>query len=152
MRATASVIVSFLVALFDVAAADQTKKLNSLKSYQRITTLNAFGLVRPIPPPSVALPTVPTKAPPDVRLSGIAASASGKRAFFVRNDRGKSVQYFSLAEGQRDDDIELLAIDLAAEIANVSCGSSEFKLSLKNDSPRANAPPLKFRMVTGHTR
>ena len=152
MRATTSVIVSFLVVFFDVAAADQPKT-NLLKNYQRITTLNPFDLVRLIPPPPTAAPgAVSTKAPPDVRLSGIAASASERRAFFVRNERSKSVQYFSLAEGQRNDDIELLAIDVSAEIASVRCGSTEFKLSLKNDGPNANVPPLEFRMVTERTR
>jgi hypothetical protein len=147
MREAASLLVGFFVALLDAAAADQQQTFRSPTDYQRITALNPFGLVRQSPPQSDLPKTVSTNAPADLRLSGIASSASKKLAFFVQNERSKSAQYFSLAEGQKDYGVELLAIDLPAEIVKLRCGSTEFKLSLKSDTSKTNAAalPIEFR-------
>lgn len=146
MRSIAIVIVGFHAALLD-AAADRPQTCRLPADYLRIAALNPFDLTRSSPPHSVSPGTVSTNPPPDLRLSGITSSTLKRLAYFVQNERSNSPQCFTLIEGQKNHDVELLAIDLPAENVKVRCGSTEFTMSLKNATLKLSgaASALAFR-------
>lgn len=119
--------------------------------YQRITTLNPFRLVRATEPPLAQTNAVSVGSLPNLRLSGLAASASKRLAYFAQNERGNSPQYFTLAEGQSDQGVELLAIDIFGEAVTIRREGTELQLSLKSNAPEPNLskPAIKLTVWSG---
>ena len=149
MRLIATMIVGFHAALLD--AADRPQKDLLPRDYQRIATLNPFNLSRRSAPHSISPETVSTHPPSDLRLSGITSTALKRLAYFVQNEGTHNPRSFALAEGQKNNDLELLAIDLPAESVKVRCGSAEFSLSLKSATLKSNgsASAREFRGPAG---
>lgn len=84
--------------------------------YQRIVDRNVFGL-RPPPPPAPPPDPAANKTPaPPLRLAGITTIMGNKRALMSAQVPAKPPEpaktvYYTLTEGQRDGDVELVAID-----------------------------------------
>jgi hypothetical protein len=82
-------------------------------SYQVIVERNVFAL-KPAPPPSApaapAAPAVPPKE--DLFLTGLCNLYSGGCALFMVAEPGKPSTYFKLAEGEQNDWLEVLSVDV----------------------------------------
>lgn len=95
--------------------------------YDVIVVRNPFGLKDPPP----ALGPEATNPPPvkvDVKITGITANPTGKKAWFmIPPQPGKSAnpKYFSVAEGGKENDIEVLEInENAATVKILNAGVS----------------------------
>ena len=95
-------------------AANAAISESSGSPYLGIVERNVFGLKPPPPPPDPAANKAP---PPKIFLQGITTFGGIKRALFKAQmppkpgEPPKGEQSFILAEGQRDGDMEVVAID-----------------------------------------
>jgi hypothetical protein len=95
-------------------AANAATSESSGSPYSGIVERNVFGLKPPPPPPDPAANKPP---PPKIFLQGITTFGGIKRALFKAQmpskpgEPPKGEQSFILAEGQRDGDMEVVAID-----------------------------------------
>jgi hypothetical protein len=114
--------------------------------YQGIVERNVFNLR---PPPTPADNTPPPVPPPRITLTGITTILGNKRALMKALEPPKppeparEVSYI-LAEGQRDGDIEVIAIDERAGSVKVNNHGTIQELSFDKDGQKLpnNPPPL----------
>jgi hypothetical protein len=104
--------------------------------YAPIAKRNAFRLE---PPPKSTGATVQTNTLPGLTLAGVAQLGSDKFALFTREHSPADLSYV-LRMGQREDDLEVLSIDVKAGIASVRQGGVERVLSL-NTQRQQRTPP-----------
>src|SRR5437899_4284234 len=96
---------------------------DSLSPYQGIVDRNVFALKAPPPPPP---PPEPPKPPvPNITLTGIMKGLGKTRALMeavlpVKPPEQPKKSFFTLGEGERDGEIEVLKIDAAAGLVEVN--------------------------------
>ena len=105
------------------------------ETYQTIVQRNPFGL-RPPAPITAAAPSSEKKILPPIALTGLAARGERRWACFNLGQPGKPARSLKLVVGQRDEDVHLLSVDVAAETAEILHAGQPFHLSLKG--PIAN--------------
>ena len=105
------------------------------ETYQAIVQRNPFGL-RPAVSITVAAPRSEKKILPPIALTGLAALGERRWACFNLGQPGKPARSLKLAVGQRDEDIQLVSVNVAAETAEILHAGQHFHLSLKG--PLAN--------------
>ena len=114
--------------------------------YQGIVERNVFNLRPPPAPPDTTPPPVP---PPRITLTGITTILGNKRALMKvleppkPPEPAKEASYI-LTEGQRDGDIEVIAIDEQAGSVKVNNHGTVQELSFDKDGQKlpSNPPPL----------
>ena len=118
--------------------------------YEKVVERNIFGL-KPIPPPPPP-PPPPTPPVPKITLQGITSILGYRQVLFkalTLPGPGTPIkeQSYILSEGQREDDIEVLAIDEQAGTVKFNNHGTEQLLDMKTDSakatPGAALPPAK---------
>lgn len=121
--------------------------------YQDIVRLNAFRL-KPLPSTAPTPVPVTTNSLADLKLTGVATSAGRKSAYFLWEQRGTAPRYFSLGEGQKDGDLEAIAIDVVAETVWLRHQGVPMVRSLKANGVKSGTQ-IAFenrRFVDEHTR
>jgi hypothetical protein len=148
MRHNGNIWVCILGSLVLCARAEPTAANPSGNPYQSIVERNVFGLKEP-PPPA---PTEPVKPPPPkITLTGI-ITMGGKRALLstppvpARTAAEARAQYFTLAEGQRDGELEVLEINERARTVKVSYGGTVETLDF-NENGVKPAPAAQVGMA-----
>jgi hypothetical protein len=112
--------------------------------YQGIVDRNVFGLKPPPPPPD---PESTKPPPPKVFLTGITTILGNKRALLKMTPPAKpgepaKEQSFTLAEGQREGDIEVLEINEKAGTVKVNNYGTITSLDFENNGVKvAGGPP-----------
>ena len=109
--------------------------------YQGIVERNVFGLKPPAPPPD---PEANKPPPPKIFLTGITTILGNKRALMKMTPPAKpgepaKEQSFTLGEGQRDGDLEVLAIDETARTVKVNNYGTITTLDFDKDGVKAPA-------------
>jgi type II secretory pathway component PulC len=143
------------LALVAAARADvQNNVAEPARRYQSIVKRNAFGLVPALSNTPLVVPKPQPQAPSDLKLSGLAASSSRKAAYLMWEERGKPPRYFTLSEGQKEDDLEAVAIDVVAETVRLRQQGMEFLLSLKANGIKSSQQVAleNQTFVEDHTR
>src|ERR1043166_7471721 len=100
------------------------------QNYSTIVERNPFGLRPPPPPPQPAQTNKVAEVPKtDIFLTGIVTVGYPripKRAYMMLKEQNKKDPiYYSLSEGQKRDDIEVLAIDEAAKTVKIRWDKGE---------------------------
>jgi hypothetical protein len=125
--------------------------------YQGIVDRNVFSLRNPPPPPP---PPSNDPPPPKLTLTGITTILGGKRALLkgtpppAKGEPAKE-QFYMLSEGQRDGDIEVLAIDEKAGMVRVNDYGTITNLTFDKDgvkltsSQPANSVPAAIQPPPG---
>lgn len=118
--------------------------------YEGIAQRNAFALKPPAPDRSLpAGASVLTNA----SLMGIADFLKTKRALIVLHDPGKPPRTISLAEGEKDGEMELVAIDVVAGEIQLKTGDTLFSLSFREQDRKVKQDQAMIRkFVNDHTR
>jgi hypothetical protein len=111
--------------------------------YQGIVDRNVFGLKPPPPPPD---PESTKPPPPKVFLTGITTILGNKRALLKMTPPAKpgepaKEQSFTLGEGQREGDIEVLAIDEKAGTVKVNNYGTIATLDFENNGVKVVGGP-----------
>jgi hypothetical protein len=106
--------------------------------YEGIVERNVFGLK----PPEIAKPPEQPPPPPTkLTLTGITTILGNKRALLSAQVPNKPQDFYMLAEGQRQDEIEVLEINEAASTVKVNNHGVVQTLDFLNDgAKRQNVP------------
>jgi hypothetical protein len=112
--------------------------------YQGIAERNVFNLK---PPPPATPPEPPPPPAPKITLTGITTILGNKRALLKLQEPAKPPQAakevsYILTEGQRDGDIEILAIDEQAGTVKVNNHGTVQELSFDKDGVKLSNNPL----------
>jgi hypothetical protein len=115
------------------------------KPYSTIVERNMFGLV-PIPPPDVGPPPTPVDPPPKITFNGIMTIFGRDQALFKVVNKPKAGQpakedAYVLAEGERQDDIEVVKINKATGMVTFNNHGEVQELSLAPADASAGAAP-----------
>ncbi len=110
--------------------------------YGSIVARNVFGLNPPPPPPEPPKP--PSTPPPKITLTGITTILGKKKALMMtQSPKQKEPEYYTLSVGERQGEIEVLAIDAEKRIVVVKNHGQEETLDFENNGARsAPAQPL----------
>ncbi len=108
--------------------------------YKVILTRNAFGL-KP-PPPEVVAPKIEEGPPPNIKLTGIIAITSPKKAMFMVQPVGKTAaSYLTINEGQEDEGLKVLEIDETLGSVKIAMNGATSTLDFeKNGIKNSTAP------------
>jgi hypothetical protein len=113
----------------------------SSNPYSIISERNVFHLNPPPPPPEPEKPKVDL---PVFKLSGFCKIGSKTRALFssASSKKEEGWSYYSLAEGEREGNLEVVKIDEAQGTVDILNSGTPATLSVKEDSltPAAPAP------------
>jgi len=152
MRRFATVWIGCLAATFAARADIKADHGAGTHLYRDIVRQNAFRL-NPLPPAPAAPDAITSNTPADLKLTGIAASVGHKSAYFLWDERGKPPRYFSLAEGQKEGALEMVAIDVVSETVRLRRQGTEMVLSLKTNGIKSGAQIAldNRRFVDEHT-
>lgn len=111
-------------------------------TYTGIPERNIFGLKSPTP--QITEPVPPQL--PKITLTGITTILGNKRALMLvqppGNQPGQKELSLILAEGQRQDDIEVLQIDEKAGSVKVNNSGTIMTLTFEKDGPKSPPQPL----------
>ena len=112
--------------------------------YQAIVERNVFGLKPPTPPPD---PEANKPPPPKILLQGITTLLGNKRALLKVSVPAKPPEPAKeiplvLAEGQRDGEIEVLAIDENARTVKVNDYGTVVDLNFESNGVKIAASPV----------
>lgn len=110
----------------------------SSNPYQGITERNVFGLR---PPPAEVAPELPKPPALKLTLTGITTILGDKRALLkapasAGPGQPPTEQYYMLREGQRDGDLEVLAIDEKAGTVRVNNAGTLATLNFNDNGPK----------------
>jgi hypothetical protein len=126
------------------------------RSYDSITTRNAFRLKDPPPPPA---PPVEPEKPGDLKLTGISSMFATKKAHFMLLERGKGApKFYSLPIAgtggiDEQDGLRVLEIDPKAGSVKVRFHEKEILLTFEKDGlTNAIAPAIMAGGVGGVPR
>lgn len=126
-----------------VAACSTSDGAVAEHPYAAIVERNAFGL-RPIPPaPPPAQPEVPPPAPlPDIKLTGISTLLGEPQVFIeiIDPQTKKTERPPGLEAGEKQFDIEILAIDPRQGVVRVRNRGTEQTLDFVNNGIKPGAP------------
>jgi len=121
-----------------------TPTTHSNNPYQAIADRNAFSLKPAPPPPEIEKPKTP---PPKITLTGITTRAGKKKVFLKTpgapgkpGEQAKE-QYYEIAEGVTDRDIEVLEINPKAGTVRIKYEGTEIPLNFVDNGAKAIAPP-----------
>lgn len=116
-----------------------------------ITERNAFNLKPPTPP---APPPAPPPPATKVHLTGVFSIMGNKRAILQISEPGKATPESRVVqEGDREGDVEVLAIDTQTETVRVKIRDQEKELDFKNDGiAPPTAPAAAFMLPTNVVR
>ncbi len=122
-------------------AASAAAPDSAANPYQGIVDRNVFGLKPPPPPPD---PESNKPPPPKIFLTGITTILGNKRALLKTTPPAKpgepaKEQSFTLGEGQREGDIEVLEIDEKAGTVKVNDYGTITTLDFDKDGVKATA-------------
>jgi hypothetical protein len=111
--------------------------------YQGITERNIFGLK---PPPAPPGPEETKAPPPKIKLTGITTILGRKQALLLvevpaKPPQGAREESYILTEGQRDGDIEVLAIDEKAGTVKVDNRGTILTLDFVNNGVKLPSTP-----------
>jgi hypothetical protein len=127
-------------------ASDAAAATADDKPYASIVARNMFGLL-PIPPPDTNPPAPPVDPPPKITPNGIMDIFGRLQALFKVANKGKPGQppkddSYVLAEGERQDDIEVVKINKADSIVTFNNHGTLQELALvpAKDSGSAGSP------------
>ena len=88
--------------------------------YDSIVARNAFGLRPSLPAQSAPTPPDATwTPPPDLKITGLVTVAPAKRVSFYVMEHGKPPKSYVLAEGEQQDDIQVVNIDGKSQTVRV---------------------------------
>ena len=122
------------------AAANPT----AANPYQVILDRNPFALKPPPPPPMIG-PTNPPSSPSSVKLTGFTRDSTGPKVWLmIPPGPGKSgnPQYFSIAEHDKQGDIEVLEINDKENSAKILYAGNTLELNFKDNAlPTPAGPP-----------
>jgi len=143
MMQTRTIVASLLAGLVTCsgAAGDGVPEATA-NPFQTITERNVFHLSPPPPPPE----PVPTKPPtPKIFLTGITTLGGVKRALLKATPPPKPGEppkdrSYLLKEGERLDDLEVLAIDETGGIVKVSYAGDPLSLNFKDNGVASTTP------------
>ena len=145
MTRVQTILVCLLGSLGLCSLAKATIPDSSGNPYQQIAQNNIFRLK----PPQVASPEPAPRPPlPRVTLTGI-TTMLGKRVllkvqFPANPPEPPREQSYILAEGQRDDPIEVLEINEKAGSVRLILSGTDVELTFEKDGPKQpNAPPIQ---------
>jgi hypothetical protein len=116
----------------------------SSNPYQAIADLNAFRL-RPTPPPPE--PEKVKTPPPKITLTGISTMLGQKKVYLKtpgtpgKPGEAAKEQYYEIAEGTMDRDIEVLEINVQAGTVRIKYEGTEIPLNFVDNGAKAIAPP-----------
>ena len=118
--------------------------------YQGIVERNVFNLK---PPPPVGPPEPPPAPVPKITLTGITTILGNKRALMKVLEPPKPPQAakeesYILTEGQRDGEIEVLAIDEQAGTVKVNNHGTVQELTFDKDGAKLPGSPLSARQTS----
>lgn len=103
--------------------------------YETIASRNVFSLREPAQPPVVA-PAPPEPADnSQLMLTGIVDFRRLQCALITCTERGKTPRLYTLSIGQKEDNLQVLAIDAEAATVRVLHGSTEVLLSFHTHGP-----------------
>jgi len=153
LKRFATVWIGCLAATSAARADIQTDHTPGTHLYRDIVRQNAFRL-KPLPAAPAAPEPVTSNTPVDLKLTGIAASPGHKSAYFLWDERGRPAHYFSLAEGQKEGALEMVAIDVINETVRLRRQGIEIVLSLKTNGLKSGTQiAIENRtFVDEHTR
>ena len=124
---------------------DVSEEIQSDNPYQAIVERNVFGLKPPPPPPDPESVKPPA---PKITLTGVATILGRKQALMKTppapvkaGETSKGEQFYTLAEGQRDGDLEVLQIDEKQGIVKVSYAGQVSSLDFTNNGAKFVAGP-----------
>ena len=130
--------------------------------YQKIIERNVFGLNPPPPPP--APPEPPAPPIPKITLQGVTTILGNRQVLFkalTLPAPGKPIneQSYILSEGEREDDIEAVAINEVEGTVKFNNHGTIQELNLKTDSAKASVggvvpapkPPIPVPVFTQNT-
>ena len=106
--------------------------------YRVIVDRNPFGLKPPPPPPAEAPPPPPPKV--ELYLTGISTLFKPKRAYLMAKDLKKDNPYYSLAENEGRDGVEVLEIDEVNRKVKIKNQGNEVVLTFENNGVPPPAP------------
>ena len=103
--------------------------------YETIASRNVFALKEPVQPPVV--PPEPPQATDNsqLMLTGIVDFRRLQCALITSTERGKTPRLYTLSMGQKEDNLQVLAIDAEAATVRVLHGSTEVLLSFDTHGP-----------------
>ncbi len=111
--------------------------------YQPIIDRNIFALKPPPPPPDPASEKPP---PPKITLTGIATILGKKLALMKtppepvkQGESSKGEHFYTLTEGQRDGELQVVKIDEKAQTVEVTFGGSPFTLNFTDNGVKGSA-------------
>jgi hypothetical protein len=112
--------------------------------YEPIVARNVFGLKPPPPPPRTEAPPPPVAT---IKLTGITTILGNKLVLMKVSVPAKPPEpakelSLTLTEGQREGDIEVLAINEKTGDVKVSNGGVELMLNIDKDSPKLPGSPV----------
>ena len=106
----------------------------SANPYLPIVDRNVFGLRQPCPtPPEPKPPIAGDNA--ELMLTGVVDFRLGRWALVTRTERGKTPRGYTLAVGERQDNLELLDIDIDAGTVRLRHDAAEVVLSFNKNGP-----------------
>lgn len=110
--------------------------------YLGIPERNAFGIKPPPPPPPEPKAIEVPKPPANVTLTGFSEFDDGKIVYLMFNLPGaKTPEYSSLHEGDAQNGVEILQIDLASETVRIRQNGTESTLDYKSNGNKAAPGP-----------
>jgi len=112
--------------------------------YAPIVERNVFGLLPPIPPPTPE--ELEAKNLPKITLTGIYSVYGRSKAMFkvsgvTRLGQPPKDMYYDLAEGQREDDYEVVSIDADKGIVSFKNHNIDVDVPLISASASSSGPP-----------
>jgi hypothetical protein len=129
-------IASCVLSTFIVCSAAVAIGGDSSNPYQGIVDRNVFGL-KPLPPPGK--PEEKKVDLPPITLTGITTILGNKRALMNVQSPGKPPKPLILAEGQREDEIEVLEIDEKAGSVKISQSGTVIPLNFEKNGVKLPA-------------
>lgn len=114
------------------------------RSYQTIVDRNPFNLKPPPPPAAPPTNEPPAKPPVEIMLTGYSTVTKPKRAYLMSKEPNKKDPYFSLAEGQAKDGVEVLEINERTKTVKIKNAGIEHELTFAKNgitNPPTMMPP-----------
>jgi hypothetical protein len=128
----------FAAGLFMLVTAASVFAVTETDRYSAIVRRNAFNLREPEPPKP------PPEPPPTIKvnLTGITTLLSNKRVFLLIQEQGKQPESKMLSEGERDGQIEVLAINEIEGSVKIKIGDKESVLTFEKDGIKPPTTPV----------
>ena len=135
-------VVPFSVLLANLLTTPLCRGEIAENPYLGIPERNAFGIKPPPPPPPEPKAVEIPKPPANVTLTGFSEFDDGKTVYLMFNLPGaKSPAYSSLHEGDAQNGVEILQIDLPSETVRIRQNGTESTLDYKSNGNKTAPGP-----------